>query len=386
MLHLTYLTLISFSLGFFMMACSQNHSLKLADGVTFPLAENFETEINDQSVRLYTLQNNHGLRADITNYGGRIVSLFVPDKDHVFGDIVTGYHSIEEFVQSEEAYFGALIGRYGNRIALARFEIDSEEYQLNANNGPNSLHGGPGGFHNVVWDAEQPDGQTLVLTYLSPHLEEGFPGNLQTEVTYVLNADNELVIRYRAETDRATHVNLTSHAFFNLAGEGSSSINNHYLKINADHFTPVDEQLIPTGEIQPVENTPLDFREYQQIGERIESNHPQMVYGSGYDHNFVLNPNSNTGALNFAASVYDPGSRRKMDVLTSEPGIQFYGGNFLTGNETGKRGEPYLHRTSFCLETQHFPDTPNQPGFPSTLLLPGEEYATTTVYRFSVKE
>ncbi|TVQ03645.1 MAG: galactose mutarotase [Balneolaceae bacterium] len=367
------------------MACSKDDSFKLADGVTLPLAENFVKDIDGKTVSLYTLQNQHGLRADITNYGGRIVSLLVPDKDNVFDDIVTGYHTIDEFIQSEEAYFGALIGRYGNRIGQARFEIDGEEYELNANNGPNSLHGGPGGFHNVVWDAEQPDGQTLVLTYLSPHLEEGFPGNLQTTVTYVLNDDNELVISYHAETDRATHINLTSHAFFNLAGEGSSTINDHFLRINADHFTPVDESLIPTGEIQPVENTPLDFREYHQIGERIQSDHPQMVYGNGYDHNFVLNPNNNSDELNFAASVYDPVSRRKMEVYTSEPGMQFYGGNFLSGNEVGKRGEPYLHRSSFCLETQHFPDSPNQPGFPSTLLLPGEEYYTTTVYKFSVK-
>jgi len=385
MIHFTYLIILTLSFTFFVMACSKDDSFKLADGVTLPLAENFIKDIEGKTVSLYTLQNQHGLRADITNFGGRIVSLLVPDKDNVFDDIVTGYHTIDEFIQSEEAYFGALIGRYGNRIGQARFEIDGEEYQLNANNGPSSLHGGPGGFHNVVWDAEQIDGQTLVLTYLSPHLEEGFPGNLQTTVTYVLNDDNELVISYRAETDRATHVNLTNHAFFNLAGEGSSTINDHFLRINADHFTPVDENLIPTGDIQPVEGTPLDFLEYHQIGERIQSDHPQMVYGNGYDHNFVLNPKKNTDELNFAASVYDPVSRRKMEVYTSEPGMQFYGGNFLSGNEVGKRGEPYLHRSSFCLETQHFPDSPNQPGFPSTLLLPGEEYYTTTVYKFSVK-
>jgi aldose 1-epimerase len=386
MIKLTYLLILTLSAALFVMACSRDGSLKLADNVTHPHKENFKTEINGKPVSLFTLQNQHGIRADITNYGGRIVSLLIPDKDNILDDIVTGYHSIDEFIQSEEAYFGALIGRYGNRIGQARFEIDGQVFELNANNGPNSLHGGPGGFHNVVWDAAQPDVQTLVLRYHSPHLEEGFPGNLLTTVTYNLNNDNELVIRYQAETDRATHVNLTSHAFFNLSGEGSSTINNHFLRINADYFTPVDENLIPVGEILPVQGTPLDFREYRQIGERIESDHSQMVYGNGYDHNFVLNPNSNIGELNFAASVYDPVSRRKMEVYTTEPGIQFYGGNFLSGNEVGKRGEPYLYRSSFCLETQHFPDTPNQPGFPSTLLSPGETYDTTTVYRFSVKD
>ena len=371
---------------FMFVSCIGEHEIELADGVKFPVAENFETEINGKQVHLYTLENDNGLRADITNHGGQIVGLFVPDKNHIFEDIVTGYHSIDEFMESEEVYFGAIIGRYGNRIGNARFEIDGEEYVLDANNGPNHLHGGPGGFHQVVWDAEQPDDQTLILSYLSPHLEEGYPGNLQTEVIYELNNDNELAITYSAETDRPTHVNLTNHAFFNLAGEGSSSINNHYLKINADQFTPVDETLIPTGEIQAVEGTPLDFRDYHQIGDRVESDHPQMIFGNGYDHNFVLNDPENSDEMRFAASVYEPESRRQIEVYTTEPGIQFYGGNFLTGNETGKRGEPYLQRTSFCLETQHFPDTPNKPGFPSTLLNPGEKYSSKTVYKFSVKE
>ncbi|MEX0945060.1 MAG: aldose epimerase family protein [Balneolaceae bacterium] len=358
----------------------------MADGVEFPVAEHFETEIDGKQVGLYTLKNSNGLRTDITNHGGKIVSLFVPDKNAIFEDIVTGYHTIDDFIESEEVYFGAIIGRYGNRIGNARFEIDSEEYVLDANNGPNHLHGGPGGFHRVVWDAEQPDDQTLILSYLSPHLEEGYPGNLQAEVIYKLNDNNELVITYRAETDQPTHVNLTNHAFFNLAGEGSSSINNHYLKVNADHFTPVDESLIPTGEIQSVNGTPLDFREYHQIGDRVNSDHQQMIFGNGYDHNFVLNQPAISDEMIFAASVYEPESRRQMDVFTTEPGIQFYGGNFLTGNEIGKRGEPYLRRTSFCLETQHFPDTPNRPEFPSTLLTPGEEYSSKTIYRFSIKE
>ncbi len=366
-------------------SCKTDPQVRLAEGVVFPEPGNFSTQIQGKDVGLYTLENSNGLRTDITNYGGRIVSLLVPDKSGVFDDIVTGYHTIEEFLDSEEIYFGALIGRYGNRIGNARFVLDGETYLLPANDGENHLHGGPGGFHNVVWDAEQPDGQTLVLTYMSPHLEEGYPGNLNVEVTYELNDDDELVITYRATTDQKTVVNLTSHAFFNLAGEGSTTINDHYLRINADNFTPVDETLIPTGAIEPVAGTPFDFLTYQRIGERVEEEHEQLIYGRGYDHNFVLNTEGGTEPA-FAASVYDPVSMRKMEVYTTEPGLQFYGGNFLSGREIGKRGEPYLHRTSFCLETQHFPDSPNQPHFPSTVLEPGEVYSTTTIYRFTVKE
>lgn len=360
-----------------MMGCAEGPAVKLAEGVKYPDPEKFKTQIDGKPVALYTLQNANGLRVDVTNFGGRIVSLFVPDKDGVFEDIVTGYHTIEEFVASEEIYFGALIGRFGNRIARGTFSIDGETYTLATNNGPNHLHGGVKGFNNVVWDAHQNSTQSLTLTYLSPHMEEGYPGNLQVEVTYELSDNNELIIGYKATTDQKTVVNLTSHAFFNLAGEGSKSINNHFLKINADHYTPVDANLIPTGAIEPVEGTPFDFRTFRQIGERIESDHEQIAFGRGYDHNFVLNAPQSTQKLNFAASIYDPESGRLMEVYTSEPGIQFYGGNFLSGKEIGKKGQPYLHRTSFCLETQHFPDSPNQPNFPSTLLEPGQIYQTT---------
>lgn len=364
--------------------CKDDRQQKLADGVVHPQAENFSTIIDDKPVELYTLENKNGIRVDITNYGGRIISLLVPDKDGVFDDVVTGYHSIDEFLASEEIYFGALIGRFGNRIGNARFTIDDEEYILPANNGPNHLHGGPGGFHTVVWDAMQPNEKTLVLKYLSKNMEEGYPGNLQTQIVYELTDDDELVITYTAATDRKTHVNLTSHAFFNLAGEGRKTINDHFLKINADYYTPVDEGLIPTGEIEAVEGTPFDFREFRQIGERVNEDHQQLIYGQGYDHNFVLNISTETDSPEFAAAVYDPESGRKMEVFTTEPGLQFYGGNFLSGQEVGKRGEPYLHRTSFCLETQHFPDSPNKPDFPSTLLGPGEKYSTKTIYRFSI--
>lgn len=367
------------------MSCS-SPGQKLAEGVSYPEPGKFSTVLNGNQVFLYTLTNKQGMRVDITNYGGRIVSLLVPDKDGVFDDVVTGYHTIDGFVQSTEPYFGAIIGRYGNRIANAAFSIDGETYTLTANNGPNNLHGGPGGFHNVVWDAEQIDDRTLKLKYLSPHLEEGFPGNLDVMVIYSLNDDNELRIEYTAITDRATVVNLTNHAFFNLGGEGDKTINDHVLKVHASYYTPVGETLIPAGEIAPVDGTPFDFRNYRRIGDRVDADHQQIAFGKGYDHNFVLDKEEGAIGPQWAASVYEPVSMRKMEVLTTEPGIQFYGGNFLRGVEVGKRGETYLHRTSFCLETQHFPDSPNQPGFPSTLLRPGDKYQTTTIYRFSVKK
>ncbi len=366
-------------------SCKSNE-MKIAEGFNYPSPEKFEKVLNGKKINLYTIQNKSGIRADITNYGGRIVTLLVPGRDGIYDDIVAGYHSIDEYLDSSEPYFGALIGRYGNRIKEGKFSIDGQEYQLEVNNGPNSLHGGPGGLHNVVWDAFQPDESSLELTYLSPHLEEGFPGNLKIKVKYSMSDEDELIIEYSAETDRKTVINLTSHAFFNLAGEGSKTINGHRLKINADHFTPVDETLIPTGILENVEGTPFDFREFTLIGERVDQPHQQLLYGKGYDHNFVLRKNDADGALTFAAAVFEPGSGRMMEIYTTEPGIQFYGGNFLDGSETGKRGETYLFRTSFCLETQHFPDSPNKPEFPSVILEPGDKFSSRTVHRFSVKQ
>ncbi len=357
-----------------------------AEGLALPNHENFSTTFNGKEIKLFTLKNDNGLRVDITNYGGRIVTLIVPDKEGVFDDIVTGYHSIDEYLKSNEIYFGALIGRFANRIADGKFSIDGKEYTLAINNPPNHLHGGPGGFHHVVWEGVQLNGQSLKLSYLSPHMEEGYPGNLQVTVQYTLNDDNELHIDYQATTDEKTVINLTSHAFFNLSGEGSQPIHDHMLKINADHYTPVDQTLIPTGAIAPVEGTPFDFNTYTRIGERINSDHQQIVFGLGYDHNWVLNKEAGANGPGLAARVYDPVTGRKMEVFTTEPGMQFYSGNFLDGSDTGKRGEAYGHRTSFCLETQHFPDSPNQPDFPSTLLHPGEKYESRTVYRFSVKD
>lgn len=356
---------------------------KNAAGLVLPKPGSFSKLLNDKQINLFTLVNDHGVRTDITNYGGRIVSLFLPDKNGIFDDVVAGYLSIDEYLQSNELYFGALVGRFANRIAGGRFAIDGKWYQLAKNNGPNHLHGGPGGLHNVVWNAKQIDKQSLQLSYLSPDKEEGFPGNLDISVLFTLTDKNELHISYRAITDRTTIVNLTGHAFFNLAGEHAGSIDNHILQLHADHYTPVNEQQIPTGRIEPVSDTPLDFRELTPIGQRIQDKHLQIHYCNGYDHNYVLNKTLGAGGPEVAATVYDPVSRRKMDVLTTEPGIQFYSGNFLNGRDKGKQGETYKQRSFFCLEPQHFPDSPNHPEFPSTLLHPGEVYASQTVYRFS---
>lgn len=361
----------------------ESKSVKQSEKMVLPSPGGFSKTHNGKSIRLFTLVNRNGLRVDITNYGGRIVSLVVPDKNGVFDDIVTGFLTIDEYFDSKEVYFGALIGRFGNRIADGKFTIDNKQFTLNRNNGPNHLHGGPGGFHQVVWDAEQEGNGKLKLFYRSPDMEEGFPGNLDVRVTYTLNDDNELHIDYEAETDKKTFINLTSHPFFNLSGEGGSSAMGHMLKINADYFTPVDDTLIPTGELMGVEGTPFDFRKFRKIGERINDKNQQIEFGQGYDHNFVLNKNG-SNAPSLAAIVYDPESGRGMEVHTTEPGMQFYSGNFLTGNDRGKRGEAYTRRTSFCLETQHFPDSPNKPSFPSTLLEPGKSFSSKTIHRFSV--
>ena len=342
---------------------------------------NFQTEINGKSTDLFKLENDNGIEVYITNYGGRIVSWLVPDRDGNRDDIVLGYDSIEGYLNSNEVYFGSLIGRYGNRIAEGKFDLDGVEYTLATNNPPNHLHGGPNGFHNVVWDARQISDKHLRLQYFSEDGEEGYPGNLLVQVHYILNNDNELRIDYTAVTDQKTVVNLTNHAFFNLAGAASGTVNGHELMINAEHFTPVDSTLIPTGEITPVAGTPFDFTSAKPIGRDLEQDNEQLDFGMGYDHNFVLSKET-PGALELAARVVEPESGRVMEVLTTEPGIQLYGGNFLDGSDVGKEGKPYEFRTAFCLETQHFPDSPNQPDFPTTVLEPNEIYHTVTVYRF----
>lgn len=349
------------------------------------LRSNFQMEVDGKMTDLYVLTNANGLEMTVTNFGARVVSLMVPDRNGQFSDIVLGEDSIGIYVnRPNDDYYGAVIGRYGNRIGGARFTLDGVEYVLSANNNGNSLHGGPTGFHNRVWDVEQPDHQTLILTYVSSHLEEGYPGNLTVRMTYKLTDQNEFYIEYEATTDKPTVVNLTHHSYFNLAGAGSPTIDDHVLMINAQYFTPVNDSLIPTGEIMSVENTPMDFRNPTLIGARVnDTSFVQIRYGLGYDHNWVLNK-AVPGKLELAAQVWEPVSGRVMKVYTTEPGIQFYGGNFLKG-DPGKHGKIYPHRSAFCLETQHFPDSPNHPHFPSTVLRPGETYSHICVYQFSVE-
>lgn len=348
--------------------------------------ENFETEINGRKTRLLSIANENGITASFTNYGQRLVSLYVPDKMGKLEDIVLGFPDLEGYRKSEEKFFGATIGQYGNRIAEGEFELDGKTYSLEKNNNGQHLHGGTDGFHNVVWDMEKTAPNQVVFSRVSPDMEEGYPGNLSVKTVYTLTEENELKIEYKATTDTKTPVNLTHHSFFNLAGAGNGDINDHILMINADSFTPVDEHLIPTGELKPVAGTPFDFTSPKAIGEDLEAKDVQLEHGKGYDHNFVLNaaPRSPTGLV-LAARVVEPGSGRTLEVYTDEPGLQFYGGNFLDGSITGKEGKTYGHRGSFCLETQHFPDSPNQPEFPEVLLEPGEEYSSTCIYKFGVQ-
>ncbi len=337
-------------------------------------------------VDLYTLTNQSGMQARIMTYGGTIVSLRVPGRNGKFDDVVLGFDSLAEYVH-DSPYFGAIVGRYANRIARGSFTLNGTTFTLALNDGKNHLHGGVKGFDKVVWQAaaSTPDNDLmLTLTYTSRNLEEGYPGTLKVEVVYTLTSADELKILYTAETDAPTVVNLTQHSYFNLAGAGTGDILGHRLMINADRFTPVDSGLIPTGVLQPVENTPFDFRRPTPIGERISADDVQLKLAGGYDHNFVLN--GSAGTVRLAARVEDPQSGRAMDVLTNQPGLQFYSGNFLDGHHVGKGGLHYRHRYGFCLETQHFPDSPNHPSFPSTVLLPGKTYSTETIYKFSVMD
>jgi aldose 1-epimerase len=342
-----------------------------------------------EPVQLFTLTNARGIEVRAISYGGIIVSLKVPDRGGVPGDVVLGFDDLDGYLD-ETPYFGALIGRYGNRIGGARFTLDGSDFELEANDGPNSLHGGFRGFDKHVWGGapvETSDGVGVVFTRVSPDGEGGYPGNLSVQVTYTLTDADELVVDYLATTDRATPVNLTQHSYFNLAGDGSGDILGHRLMLNASRYTPVGETLIPTGEIAPVEATPFDFRTPHTIGENIAAEYPQISFGGGYDHNFVLDRDgAGAGDLVLAARVEEPVSGRVMQIRTTEPGIQFYSGNFLDGTLTGKAGHLYEHRNGFCLETQHFPDSPNQPAFPSAILRPGEEYRSRTVFSFGVMD
>lgn len=338
-----------------------------------------------RAVDLFTLSNENGTEVRITNYGGIITSLKVADKEGALEDIVLGFNSLEGYLQEGVPYFGAIVGRYGNRINNAQFVLDGNTYKLAANDGPNHLHGGVRGLDKVLWEGESFENEDEVgvkLHYLSEDMEEGYPGNLAIDVTYTLTNDDELKIDYKATTDKATIVNLTNHAYFNLSGNLGEKILDHEVMINADLFVPVNETLIPTGELRSVEETPFDFTEPTPVGKMIDAADEQIAFGKGYDHCWVL---GNDGEMKLAATVHEPSSGRFMEVFTTEPGIQFYTGNFLDGSLRGK-GATYEHRTGFCLETEHYPDTPNQPDFPSVELRPGDTYSTQTTYKFSVKE
>lgn len=345
----------------------------------------YGTLSDGQKASLYTLTNANGVIAKITNYGGIVTELWVPDKSGAMGDIVLGFDDLSDYV-SGNPYFGCIVGRYGNRIAKGRFALDGVTYTLATNNGENHLHGGIKGFDKVLWQAEPieaKDGVGLRLRYVSKDREEGYPGALDVTVVYMLTNANELRIDYTASTDKPTVCNLTNHSYFNLAGQGTGDIFGHILTLNADHYTPVDAGLIPTGQIAPVNGTPMDFTQPTAIGARISSDVEQIRFGGGYDHNWVLN--KKPGELSLAATVYEPTRGRMMEIWTTEPGVQFYTGNFLDGTLTGKGAKVYKHRYGFCLETQHYPDSPNRPNFPSTTLRPGQTYRTTTVHKFTVK-
>jgi aldose 1-epimerase len=339
----------------------------------------FSATIDGKEVKLYTLKNKSGASVGITNLGGRVVSLFVPDKDGKLTDVVLGYDSVKSYQKEGEPFFGALIGRYGNRIGKGKFELEGKTYQLQLNDGVNTLHGGKDGFFGKVWDAKQ-DGQKLTLTYVSADGEAGYPGKLTSTVVYTLTDDNALQIDYTATTDKTTIVNLTNHAYFNLSGEGSETILDHELMIAADAITPVDSTLIPTGKLLPVKGTPFDFTVAKAIGKDIEIKDEQLKFGKGYDHNFALNAHDGKTVV---AKVKSPKTGITMEIYTTEPGLQFYCGNFMTGvDKDGKGGKSYPHRSAFCLETQHFPDAPNHANFASTVLKPGETYTTSTTYKF----
>lgn len=337
-----------------------------------------------RSIHLYTLTNAHGVEVRAMNYGGIIVSIRVPDRKGEMADVVLGHDTAEGYMPNPP-YLGAIVGRYANRIANGTFTLDGKTYTLPKNDGPNTLHGGvTRTFDRVMWDAEPLKGKTgVAFTYLSKDGEEGFPGNLKVTVTYTLSDSNELTINYEATTDKATPINVSQHSYFNLKGEGNGDILDHEIMINADRFTPVDKNLIPTGELRPVKGTPFDFTTSTKIGARIEDPYEQMVLGHGYDHNWVIN-RSGPG-LTLAARVYEATTGRTLEVSTTQPGVQFYTGNFLDGTVTGKQGHVYKRRYGFCLETQHFPDSPNHPDFPTTILKPGEKFHQTTVFKFGAK-
>lgn len=334
---------------------------------------------------MVVLKNNRGMTVTLCDYGARIVSLLVPDREGSLTDVVLGFNSLSEYISANEQYHGATIGRFANRIANGRFTINGETFYIKPNNGPNALHGGANGFHNRVWDQRVSTHGHVEFYYVSADGEEGFPGKLTVTVEYRLTADNALEIGYRAETEKPTVINLTNHAYFNLNGEGNGNVLNHLVQLTADHYLPIDNVCIPTGAFEAVANTPFDFREPKPIGQDIGMANDQLTKGNGgYDHNYVLNPEAIGGAV--AAYAVSPSTGIRMEVLTTEPGIQFYTSNHFDDSDTGKLGSTYARYGAFCFETQHFPDSPNQPEFPSTLLLPGQVFTSKTVYRFGVAD
>ena len=381
-------SLIILAVSAFFFSCNKDGQEKQEEPTTATVTidkQFYGVTPDGDSVDAYIMKNEAGMEIEVITYGGIITSLTAPDKNGVYEDIALGFESLNDYTESNP-FFGALVGRYGNRIANAKFSIDGTEYNLAKNNGPNHLHGGPKGFDKVIWKAEPQTGEgfaSLTLTYLSVDGEEGYPGNLENTVVYTLNNDNELKVEYSATTDKPTIVNLTQHSYFNLSADFSQTILDHEIELVADRYLPVDETLIPTGELAPVEGTPFDFRTAKPIGQDIEADDEQIVIGKGFDHCWVLN-NQDAGNRK-VASVYHPGSGRVMEVYSTEPGIQFYTGNFLDGTRPAKGGGTYAFRSGFCLETQHYPDSPNQPAFPTTVLKPGETYHQTTVHKFSVE-
>jgi aldose 1-epimerase len=344
--------------------------------------KDFEKNVSGKQVSLFILQNRSGAEMTVTNYGAKIVSLCVPDKTGAWVDVVLGKSSIADYLNDQEPYFGAVCGRTANRIAGGRFTLDGVAYTLAINNGPNSLHGGLRGFNAVVWDAKMIDSQTLELKYLSGDGEEGFPGNLTVTMIYKLTDDNAVEIDYRATTDKATPINLTNHSYFNLSGEGDPSVGDHALQINADSFLPTNDVAIPFGKPEKVAGTPFDFQSFHTIGERIADENTQLIYGNGYDHNFILNKTGKE--LTLAAQAISPKTGIAMETYTTEPGVQLYTGNYLDGSFAGKNGHVYPKRSAFCLETQHYPDSIHHPDYPSVVLRPGEIFESKTVYRFSI--
>ena len=341
-------------------------------------------EINGKEVVLHTMTNSSGNQVKITNYGAKVVWIAVPDKNGEIANVTFGYDKLEDY-KTGDKYFGSVVGRYANRIAKAQFTLDDQVYNLAVNNGPNSLHGGPGGWHSQVWDVEETtfnERPALHYTYSSPDGEEGYPGNMKAEVFYSWTDKNELIINYVVSTDRKSVMNITNHAYFNLKGAGEGDILDHELQIFASRFTPVDSTLIPTGELRPVEGTPFDFREPHLVGERIDEPYDQLILGHGYDHNFVLD---HPGDLEVDAIVYEPTSGRQLEMRTDQPGVQFYCGNFLDGSQKGHGGKVYPYRGGLCLETQHFPDSPNQPDFPSVIIEPGKPFTSYTIYTFTIR-